>query len=423
MSLSTRDPEIFTFIQKESTRQREQLQMIPSENYTSRAVQEAVGSVLMNKYSEGQVGKRYYQGNFFIDRIEELTKKRALELFSLDGSEWDVNVQAVTGSVANLAVYSALIKPGDTMMGMFLYHGGHLSHGWQLPEGKKVSFTSHIYNPTYYYVNTETQVFDYDEVQKEAEKNQPRIIISGGTAYPREIDHQRMRQIADSVGAYYLADIAHEAGLVAAGVNASPFEHAHVVTMTTRKTLRGPVGAMIFARGDLIGLINRAVFPGLQGGPQNHSIAGIGVCLFEALQPEFKIYAQQIISNAKVLAETLLARDYAVSSKGTDKHLILINLENKNISGKDAAIALEKANIIVNANTVPGSDAKPMNPSGIRLGTPALTSRGMKEAEMKKIAEWMDQVIMNSTDESLLSKIAKEVRSFALGFPVPGLDD
>ncbi|PJA38682.1 serine hydroxymethyltransferase [candidate division WWE3 bacterium CG_4_9_14_3_um_filter_41_6] len=423
MSLSNIDPEIFTFLTKESLRQREQLQMIPSENYTSRAVQEAVGSVLMNKYSEGQVGKRYYQGNFFIDRIEEITKSRALTLFNLDKAEWGVNVQAVTGSVANLAVYSALIEPGDTIMGMFLYHGGHLSHGWQLPDGKKVSFTSHIYNPTYYYVNEETQTLDYDDVQKQAHIHNPKIIISGGTAYPREINHKKMREIADSVGAYYLADIAHEAGLVATGVNASPFEYAHVVTMTTRKTLRGPVGAIIFTRNDLIAKINRAVFPGLQGGPQNHSIAGIGVCLHEAMQPAFHVYAKQVIKNAQMIASELIKRDYNVISGGTDKHLVLVNLENKGITGKEAAIALEKANIIVNANTVPGSDAKPMDPSGIRLGSPALTSRGMKTTDMQKIAGWIDTVISNPTDENIFATLANEVKTFALNFPVPGLDD
>ncbi|NCS32588.1 serine hydroxymethyltransferase [bacterium] len=423
MNLSKTDPLIYTYLRKEEERQREQLQMIPSENYTSKAVQRAVGSVLMNKYSEGQVGKRYYQGNQYIDLIEKLTKERALKLFDLDPKDWGVNVQAVTGSIANMAVYGALIEPGDTIMGMFLYHGGHLSHGWQLPDGKKVSFTSKVYKPVYYYVDPASNTFDYDEVEKVALKNNPKIIISGGTAYPREIDHARMRKIADKVGAYYMADIAHEAGLVAAKVNASPFEYAHVVTMTTRKTLRGPVGSIIFARKEFIQAINRSVFPGMQGGPQNHSIAGIGVALEEALQPEFKSYARKILKNAQMLASELVNKGYAVSSGGTDKHLVLVNLENKGLTGKEAAIALEKANIIVNANTVPGSDAKPMNPSGIRLGSPALTSRGMNEEHMKRIVRWIDEVITNYEDESVQERVADEVQKFAIQFTVPGLDD
>jgi len=423
MNLSKTDPLIYTYLRKEEERQREQLQMIPSENYTSKAVQRAVGSVLMNKYSEGQVGKRYYQGNQYIDLIEKLTKERALKLFDLDPKDWGVNVQAVTGSIANMAVYGALIEPGDTIMGMFLYHGGHLSHGWQLPDGKKVSFTSKVYKPVYYYVDPASNTFDYDEVEKVALKNNPKIIISGGTAYPREIDHARMRKIADKVGAYYMADIAHEAGLVAAKVNASPFEYAHVVTMTTRKTLRGPVGSIIFARKEFIQAINRSVFPGMQGGPQNHSIAGIGVALEEALQPEFKSYARKILKNAQMLASELVSTGYAVSSGGTDKHLVLVNLENKGLTGKEAAIALEKANIIVNANTVPGSDAKPMNPSGIRLGSPALTSRGMNEEHMKRIVRWIDEVITNYEDESVQERVADEVQKFAIQFTVPGLDD
>lgn len=422
MNLKQTDPDICGLIRKEQERQRYQLQMIPSENYASKAVLEAVGSVLMNKYSEGQAFKRYYQGNFIIDQVETLVKERALEAFGLDPKKWGVNVQPVCGSVANLAVYSALIKPGDKLMGMFLYHGGHLSHGWQLPDGKKVSFTSQIYQPSYYYVNLEKEVFNYDEVEKIALKEKPQIIISGGTAYPREIDHKRMGQIATKVSAYYMADIAHEAGLVLAGVNKSPFPYAHIVTMTTRKTLRGPIGAMIFARTEFIDAINRAVFPGLQGGPLNHSIAGIGVALHEAMRPEFKKYAAQIITNAKKLAQEFLKRNYHVVSGGTDKHLILLDLRSKKLSGKDSALALEKANIIVNKNTIPGETGKPWNPSGIRLGTPALTSRGMKEKEMEKIANWIDQMLMNQDDKKMIKKVAAEVKKFACQFPVPGID-
>jgi len=421
------DNQIFDLIKQEEQRQLEQIRLIPSENYVSAGVMRSVGSVLMNKYSEGQVGKRYYQGNANIDLIEALTKGRALLAFGLDPEEWGVNVQAVTGSVANLAVYSALIEPGDKIMGMFLYDGGHLSHGWQLPpsekqpEGKKISFTSRVYQPVYYYVDPESRVFNYDEVEKRADEEKPALIVSGGTAYPREIDHARMRQIADRVGAYYMADIAHEAGLVLAGVNESPFPHAHVVTMTTRKTLRGPIGAMIFARHDLIEKINSAVFPGLQGGPQNHSIAGIGVALHEAMQPEFKEYARQVVKNAQLLASELIDYGFDVSSGGTDKHLVLIDLRNKNLTGSQAALALEKANIIVNKNTVPGDTAKPWNPSGIRLGTPAITSRGMKENEMKKIANWINRVLESIEDESATGQIANEVKSFGLQFPAPGI--
>jgi glycine hydroxymethyltransferase len=420
--LSATDPQLADLIKREQERQRYQLQMIPSENYVSKAVLEAVGSVLMNKYSEGQAYKRYYQGNFVIDEIESLVKARALEAFGLDPEEWGVNVQPACGSAANLAVYSALIEPGDKLMGMFLYDGGHLSHGWQLPEGKKVSFTAKIYTPSYYYVDPKARVFDYDEVEKRALEEKPRIIISGGTAYPREIDHERMRRIADKVGAYYMADIAHEAGLVLAGVNRSPFPHAHVVTTTTRKTLRGPIGAMIYSRREYSAKIDQAVFPGLQGGPLNHSIAGIGVALHEAMQPEFKEYAAQIIANAQKLAEELIKYGYDVTSGGTDKHLILVDLRSKGLLGKESALALEKANIIVNKNTVPGETAKPWNPSGIRLGTPALTSRGMKEGEMLKIARWIDRVLSHQDEEEVVAKVAVEVKKFAQSFPVPGLD-
>ena len=417
--LKKADPELATLIKREQKRQRYQLQMIPSENYVSKAVLEAVGSVLMNKYSEGQAFKRYYQGNTYIDQIETLVKKKALKAFGLNQEEWGVNVQPANGSVANLAVYSALIKPGDKMMGMFLYDGGHLSHGWQLPDGKKVSFTSQIYTPSYYHVDINSGRFNYDEVEKTVLKEKPQIIISGGTAYPREIVHSRMQKIARKVGAYYLADIAHEAGLVLAGVNKSPFPYADVVTMTTRKTLRGPIGAMIFARKDLIDKIDRAVFPGLQGGPLNHSIAGIGVALHEAMRPKFKKYAAQAIANAKKLAQGLIKRGYHVCSGGTDKHLILVDLRSKGLSGKESALALEKANIIVNKNTVPGETGKPWNPSGIRLGTPSLTSRGMEEKEMLKIAAWINEALMSQENDRVIRKVAVEVKKLCRQFPIP----
>lgn len=396
--LQQTDPEIFALIQAEDKRQHDELEMIPSENFVSDAVKEAVGSVLMNKYSEGRPFKRYYQGNRFIDEIESLAEKRALKLFNLDHEVWHVNLQCPTGSIANFAVYATLLKIGDKMLGMSLYDGGHLSHGWKLPEGKPISFTSRIYDSYFYNVDPVSKVFDYAQIARRTKEVMPKIIISGGTAYPREIDHKQMRAIADSVGAYYMADIAHEAGLVAAGVNASPFPYAHVVTMTTRKTLRGPIGAMVFINqtqfhpiehiGDLLDF---NIFPGLQGGPMNHSIAGIGVALHEALQPEFKVYAKQVIKNAQVLAEELMKAGFDIVSGGTDKHLVLVDLRSRGWTGKDAALALEKVGIIANKNTVPGETGKPWNPSGLRLGTPALTTRGMKESDMiniaKKIAE------------------------------------
>lgn len=387
MNLQQTDPEIYDLIQAEDKRQHDELEMIPSENFVSDAVREAVGSVLMNKYSEGRPGKRYYQGNRLIDQIESLVEKRALAVFNLDPAVWHVNLQCPTGSIANFAVYAALLDPGDKMLGMSLYDGGHLSHGWKLPDGKKISFTSKIYDSHFYNVDPTTRVFDYDQIAKRAQAVKPKIIISGGTAYPREINHQKMREIADSVGAYYMADIAHEAGLVAGGVNSSPFPHAHVVTMTTRKTLRGPIGAMVFVRAEFADSLDFNIFPGLQGGPMNHSIAGIGVALHEAMQSEFKEYAKQVVKNAQVLAEELIKAGFDVVTGGTDKHLVLIDLRNKNLTGKDAALALEKLGIITNKNTVPGETGKPWNPSGLRLGTPALTTRGMKESDMIKIAQ------------------------------------
>jgi glycine hydroxymethyltransferase len=393
-NLQSTDPEIYDLIAAEDKRQHNDLEMIPSENFVSDAVREAVGSVLMNKYSEGRPFKRYYQGNKHIDKIESLVESRAYKLFGVSEDEWHVNVQAVTGSVGNLAVYGALLSPGDKMLAMSLYDGGHLSHGWKLPDtGKPISFTSKIYDTHFYTVDQTTKVFDYDQVEARAKEVMPKILISGGTAYPREIDHQRMRQIADSVGAYYMADIAHEAGLVAAGVNSSPFPYAHVVTMTTRKTLRGPIGALVFVRKEFGEAIDFAIFPGLQGGPQNHSIAGIGVALHEALQPEFKIYAKQVIKNAKTLAQALMNYGFDVVTGGTDKHLVLVDLRSRGWTGKDAALKLEGIGIIVNKNTVPGETGKPWNPSGIRLGTPALTTRGMKEDDMREIASKINEAL------------------------------
>ncbi len=398
-ALQKTDPEIYDLIQSEEARQEKDLELIPSENVVSEAVKEAVGSVLMNKYSEGQPYKRYYPGNQFIDQIESLVESRALQAFGLADTEWHVNVQPPTGAIANFAVYTAVLSPGDRMLGMNLYDGGHLSHGWKLPDtGKPISFTSRLYDSHFYTVNKKTRVFDYGEVLARAKEVQPKILISGGTAYPREIDHKKMREIADEVGALYMADIAHEAGLVAGGANSSPFPYAHLVTMTTRKTLRGPVGAMIFASKKLLGddiadKIDFAVFPGLQGGPQNHSIAGIGVALHEAMQPEFKRYAAQCVKNAQALADELMKLGFDVVSGGTDKHLVLVDLRSRGWTGKDAQNALEKVGIIANKNTVPNESGKPWNPSGIRLGSPFLTTRGYKENDFLKVARKIAEIL------------------------------
>ena len=405
MNTST-DP-IFTLIQQEQKRQEETLALIPSENYASLEVMKAVGSILMNKYAEGQAKKRYYQGNSIIDEVELLCKSRALQVFGLSKDEWGVNVQTLSGSPANLAVYVALLEPGDRIFSMYLPDGGHLSHGWQLP-GNKVTLVSKIWDIEFYHVNKETRVFDYDQIEQQAMKCKPKLIVSGGTAYPREINHKRMGAIAKKVGAYYLADVAHEAGLIAGGANASPFPHADVVSMTTHKTLRGPRGAMVFSRKPIDEAVDKAVFPGLQGGPHEHTIGGIGVALGEALQPSFREYTRQVVINAQLLASQLKSAGYDVVSGGTDKHLVLVDLRSIGLSGWVAAWALEYAGIIANRNTVPYETASPFFPSGLRLGTPAVTTRGMKEKEMKHIAEWIIKVLTHAKKWQLPED--KEVR-------------
>lgn len=453
MILNVQDPELYTIIQKETKRQREVLEMIPSENYTSKAVREAVSSVFINKYAEGQVGKRFYQGNRVVDELEALCKKRALSLFGLSESAWEVNVQALSGSPANLAVVSALVLPGETIMAMYLPDGGHLSHGWQLPS-KKVTLASKIWNVVFYKVDRKTRVFDYDAIEREARSVHPKLIISGGTAYPREINHKRMGEIAGHVGAYYLADIAHEAGLVASGLNTSPFPYADAVTMTTHKTLRGPRGALVFTRHtpkhvkstqgteDLAERVNQAIFPGLQGGPHEHTIAGIAVALAEAMQPSFKTYSRQVIVNAKILADAFVKARFDVVSGGTDKHLVLLDLRSVKTSAWIAAWALEYADIVVNRNTVPYETGSSFYPSGIRMGTPAVTTRGMKEKEMKAVARWMIEILgevaqyeipedkgerqaylrkvrSELSSNSRLRTIGKAVKTLTKQFPVP----
>ncbi len=438
MYLQKNDKEIYSLIKKEEQRLRDTLMMIPSENLTSAAVREAVGSTLIHKYSEGQPYRRYYQGMVNVDSLESLVEQRALKAFSLDPKQWDVNVQPYSGSPANAEILMALLAPGDKIMAMYLPDGGHISHGWIFKD-RKLSFASKFFSIDYYHVDRRSLVFDYDEIAKQAKKVKPRIIISGGTAYPRDINHKRLGAIARSVGAYYLADISHEGGLIAAGVLSSPFQFVDVVMCTTHKTLRGPRGALIFARKELIERIDKAVFPGLQGGPHNHTIAGIGVALKEVQTSKFKSYAVQIIKNAQALAVSLQKAGYELVSGGTDKHLVLIDLRKQGLSGKIPAVALEIAGIVCNYNTVPYDDGPPLYPSGLRLGTPGITSRGMKDPQMRQIAQWIHAVITEVQEYALpekgrkqfveevtaklkknthLSAIAQEVKALCKRFPI-----
>jgi len=409
--LKDADPEIFELIQSEEKRQFSSLRLIPSENYVSRAVLDATGSVLTNKYSEGYPGRRYYEGQEFIDQVERLARKRAKAVFGADHT----NVQPYSGSPANFAVYFALLEQGDTVMGMALPHGGHLTHGW------KVSVTGKYFHSVQYGVNTKTGYIDYDKVRDLALKDRPKMIIAGATAYPRIIDFKAFREIADEVGAFFMADIAHIAGLVAGGAHPSPVPFADVVTTTTHKSLRGPRGAMIMCKKAVKKQIDKAVFPGLQGGPHNHTTAGIAVALREAATDDFKAYAAQIVKNAKALAEHLSAHDFKLVSGGTDNHLILMDVTPKGTAGRDMAHALNTAGIVVNANTVPDDPRSPFDPSGIRLGTPAITSRGMKESDMQQVADWINKVALNVENEAVLNKIRAEVSEFTSQFTCPGI--
>ena len=409
--LKTVDPDIHAMILAEEQRQADKFRLIPSENYASAAVLEATGSVLTNKYSEGYPGRRYYEGQQIIDAVEKLARKRARELFGAESA----NVQPYSGSPANLAVYFAFCRPGDTVMGQALPHGGHLTHGW------KVSITGSYFNSVQYTVHPETHLLDYDQIRELAREHRPKLLYAGATAYPRIIDFEAFASIAAEVDAIFCADIAHIAGLVAAGVHPSPVPHADVVTTTTHKTLRGPRGGMFMCKKKHRKVLNNALFPGLQGGPHNHTTAAIAVALKEADTDEFRTYAAQIVTNARALAGALTERGFSLVSGGTDNHLILMDLTNKEVPGKVAAQALDRAGIVCNYNTVPFDPRKPFDPSGIRLGTPSITSRGIKEPEMVRLAQWMEQVIADVENQALQDRISAEVKELCAGFPAPGL--
>ena len=407
------DPEIFSLLEQEDQRQRDTIRLIPSENYTSAAVLEALSSALSNKYSEGYPGKRYYEGQQFIDQVEQLCIGRAKTLFGAEHA----NVQPYSGSPANLAVYLAFCKPGDTIMGLGLPAGGHLTHGWN------VSISGKYFVSVPYGVRKDTGRVDLNEVAELARKHKPKVLFCGGMAVLWTIDFPGFAQIAQEVGAVLVADIAHISGLVAGGAHPTPVGHAEVVTTTTHKTLRGPRGGMILCNAKHAQALDRAVFPGLQGGPHNATVAALAVALKEAQSDDFRRYAHQIVKNAKALATALLARGYELVSGGTDNHLILIDLTNKGIAGKRAAQALDRAGLETNYNSVPFDPRKPFDPSGIRIGTPSVTSRGMLESDMEQVAAWFDRAIEaeKQSDAQAITRIAGEVREFLLRFPAPGL--
>jgi glycine hydroxymethyltransferase len=402
------DPQIANAIDSETRRQHEGLELIASENFVSEAVLEAMGSVFTNKYAEGYPGKRYYGGCEYADVVENLARDRAKQLF---GAEY-ANVQPHAGSQANMEAYAAVLQPGDTILGLNLAHGGHLTHGHPL------NFSGKTYRIVPYGVTRETETIDYDEVEKLAVQEHPKMIIGGGSAYPRTIDFARMRAIADKVGAIFLVDMAHFSGLVAGGAHPSPVPHAQIVTSTTHKTLRGPRSGMILAKADLGPAIDKVVFPGMQGGPLVHIIAAKAVCFLEAQQPSFRDYARQIVANAKVLAAAIAAEGYRIISGGTDTHLMLIDVFARGMFGSDAEKALGDAGITVNKNAIPFDANPPMKPSGIRIGTPALTTRGMKESDMKKVGGWIAEALNERTNPIALTKIRKQVEAFAEGFPL-----
>ena len=403
------DPEVFAAIRAQTEQEDTEINLIASENTSSRACREAAGSVLMNKYAEGYPGKRWYSGCLPVDAAEELARKRACELF---GAEY-ANVQPHCGSAANMAVYFATIKPGDTIMSMSLDQGGHLSHG------SPVNFSGKLYNIVPYTVNRETERLDYDALEKQAMEVKPKILLTGASAYPRAIDFRRVREICDKVGCIMMVDMAHIAGLVAGGQHESPVPYADFVTTTTHKTLRGPRGGLILCKAQYAKAIDSAVFPGMQGGPLENIIAAKAVCFREAMQPEFKDYAAQIVKNCQVLCKTVADRGYRIVSGGTDNHLFLVDVKARGMTGKEAAAALDAAGIVVNKNTIPYDTESPFKTSGIRVGTASVTTRGMKEPEMIKIGTWIADVLDNIADETIQARVKREAKALVAGFPVP----
>ncbi|KAJ8319196.1 hypothetical protein KUTeg_004287 [Tegillarca granosa] len=454
--INDEDPEIAEIVKKEKERQMKGLELIASENFTSKAVMQALGSCLTNKYSEGQPGQRYYGGNHYIDMVERLCQKRALEAYRLDPEKWGVNVQVLSGSPANFAVYTAVVEPHGRIMGLYLPDGGHLSHGF-MTGTRKVSATSVFFESFPYKVDPVTGLIDYDELHRNAKLFLPKLIIAGVSCYSRNLDYKRFREICDDVDAYLLADMAHVSGLVAAGVAPDPFEYCDIVTTTTHKSLRGPRSGMIFFRKgvrkvlkngtevkyDLEKKINEAVFPGLQGGPHNHQIAAVAVALKQATKPEFKVYQQQVLANAKTMCKEMQARGYTVVSGDTDNHLILVDLRPNKLDGARAEKVLEEVNIAVNKNTCPG-DKSALKPSGLRIGTPALTSRNFKEQDFVQVVDFIDRAIKITseivancgptlkefntkleTDAGIIEKVKtlkSDVENFAVKFPMPGID-
>jgi glycine hydroxymethyltransferase len=406
------DPQVAALIREEDARQANTIRLIPSENYASAAIMEATGSALTNKYSEGYAGKRYYQGQAAIDKLESLTIERACALFGAEHA----NVQPYSGSPANLAVYNAFCKPGDTIIGMSLPDGGHLTHGW------KVSVTGKFYEAHQYGVRKDDERIDYSAARALAKEVKPKVIVAGATAYPRTVHFDRFAEIAREVGAKLLCDMAHISGLVAGGVHPNPVPVADAVSTTTHKTLRGPRGGLIMCKKEHARAIDRSVFPGLQGGPHNHTTAGLAVALKEAATPEFKRYAEQIVANSKALCEGLKGQGFRLVTGGSDNHLQLVDLTPLGVPGKPAAQALERAGIVCNYNSIPFDPRKPFDPSGIRLGTPAITSRGMGEQEMMRLAEWIGTVVKNIDDGQAIAKVAAEVREVCEDFPAPGLE-
>ncbi|HUE16731.1 MAG TPA: serine hydroxymethyltransferase [Planctomycetaceae bacterium] len=409
--LERMDPEIWGAVRREMDRQKSGLELIASENYTSAAVLEAAGTVLTNKYAEGYPGRRYYGGCEFIDTVEELARQRARALF---GSE-HANVQPHAGSQANMAVYLTVLKPGDTYLAMNLAHGGHLTHG------SPVNFSGQLYNVVAYGVRESDHRIDFDHVVKMAREHKPKLIVAGASAYPREIDHAKFAEIARSVGALLMVDMAHYAGLVAAGVHNSPVPMADFVTSTSHKTLRGPRSGFVLCKESHAKALDKTIFPGMQGGPLEHIIAGKAVCFREAMQPSFKEYGRQIVANSKALAETLMQGGIRLASGGTDNHLMLCDMTAVGLTGKIAEVALDKAAITVNKNMIPYDQRKPLDPSGIRIGTAALTTRGMREGEMKRVGAWILQVLKAPEEAGLLQRVRNEIAEFTKNYPVPGI--